>query len=127
MKKWCMAAAVMCATGAWAQSSVTLSGKVGGDVQAGDSVTLTVGTHTYTATVTGTAGNYTYSVGVPGSDLAGNSNVHASVTTTDAAGNPATATADHGYSVDITAPNASVTTVALSLTGATSQSTRPDR
>ncbi|WP_225782337.1 porin [Xenophilus sp. Marseille-Q4582] len=26
MKKWCMAAAVMCATGAWAQSSVTLSG-----------------------------------------------------------------------------------------------------
>lgn len=26
MKKWCMAAAVVCATGAWAQSSVTLSG-----------------------------------------------------------------------------------------------------
>ncbi|QJQ07236.1 Ig-like domain-containing protein [Undibacterium piscinae] len=87
---------------------VTLSGTVGGDAKAGDIVTLTVGTHTYNATVTGTAGNYSYSVAVPGADLLGNGNVHASVSSTDAAGNPAVATADHTYTVDTTA-NASIT------------------
>ncbi len=43
----------------------------------------------------------TFSIDVAGSDLAAEpTNVHASVTTTDAAGNSATATDDQAYAVD---------------------------
>ncbi|MDR3413924.1 MAG: type I secretion C-terminal target domain-containing protein [Formivibrio sp.] len=42
---------------------------------------------------------------VAGSELVGTGSVHASVSTTDAAGNPATATADHAYTVDLVLPD----------------------
>ncbi|MDP4360712.1 Ig-like domain-containing protein, partial [Escherichia coli] len=50
----------------------------------------------------------TWSVVVPGSELALDDNVHATVTTTDAAGNSATAENNRGYGVDVTAPEASI-------------------
>ncbi|WP_415830812.1 Ig-like domain-containing protein, partial [Achromobacter marplatensis] len=45
-------------------------------------------------------GSLGYSINVPGSELAKDSNVHATVTATDDAGNSKTAEADKGYSVD---------------------------
>ncbi len=60
-----------------------MTGTVGGDVEDGDTITLTVNGNPYTGTSTGGV----FSINVNGSDLAADSNVHASVTTTDAAGN----------------------------------------
>ncbi|RII81636.1 Ig-like domain-containing protein, partial [Neopusillimonas maritima] len=87
-----------------AEGDVALTGTVGGDVQDGDTVTITVGENSYEATVSGG----TWSVSVPGSVLAANSNVSASVTTTDAAGNTANASTSQGYTVD-TEIDASIT------------------
>ncbi|RIY38673.1 beta strand repeat-containing protein, partial [Neopusillimonas maritima] len=87
-----------------AEANITLTGTVGGDVQDGDTVTVTVGTNEYTATVEDGA----WSVSVPGSVLANNSNVSASVSTTDAAGNTANASTSQGYTVD-TEIDASIT------------------
>src|SRR5690606_7577931 len=89
-----------------AAGSVTLSGTVSGDVKAGDSVTVTVGGSSYTTTVN--ADGSTWSVGVPGSVLAANGQVEASVTTLDDAGNPNTASTDRAYSVDTTLPAAGI-------------------
>src|SRR5690606_19999866 len=50
----------------------------------------------------------TWSVGVPGSVLAANGQVEASVTTLDDAGNPNTASTDRAYSVDTTLPAAGI-------------------
>ncbi|MCG8711135.1 Ig-like domain-containing protein, partial [Brenneria sp. 4F2] len=72
----------------------------------GDAVTVRVGNETYQTTVNGD-GNW--SVNVPGSVLAGNSTVNATVTTADAAGNTTTTNASHDYGVDTTAPEASIT------------------
>src|SRR5690606_4870328 len=70
----------------------------------GDTVTITVGENSYEATVSGG----TWSVSVPGSVLANNSNVSAAVSTTDAAGNTANASTSQGYTVD-TEIDASIT------------------
>ncbi|MFP1780662.1 Ig-like domain-containing protein, partial [Lonsdalea quercina] len=86
-----------------------ITGRVGNDVQVGDTVTVTIGDQAYQTTVTASDNGNVWSVSVPGDVLAGNSQIHAEVTTTDAAGNPTTATADHGYSVDTAAPEASIT------------------
>src|SRR5437667_1670444 len=82
---------------------------VGGDVQRGDTVTLTVNGNAYTGAVSGN----TFSIDVAGSDLAADADhtVDASVSTTDAAGNSATATASRSYVVD---PTIATPTVALS-------------
>ncbi|WP_181314585.1 Ig-like domain-containing protein, partial [Photobacterium phosphoreum] len=82
-----------------AKTDIPVHGTVGADVQVGDTVTVTVGSETYTTTVQ--AGN-TWTVDVPGSVLVNNSghDVQATVTTTDVAGNTATADADHPYTVD---------------------------
>ena len=70
-----------------AGGTVAMSGTVGGDVQVGDTVTLTVnGNSSYTGLV---QAGLTFSIDVAGSDLAADTNVHASVTATDAAGNTA--------------------------------------
>ena len=75
-----------------AGGTVAVTGTVGGDVQVGDTVTLTVnGNLLHRHSVQ--AGK-TFSIDVAGSDLAADTNVHASVTTTDAAGNTTTATDD---------------------------------
>jgi hypothetical protein len=79
-----------------AGGTVAVTGTVGGDVEDSDTITLTVNGNNYTGTSTGGV----FSINVNGSDLAADSNVHASVTATDAAGNDATATDDQGYTVD---------------------------
>ena len=94
-----------------AGGTVAVTGTVGGDVQVGDTVTLTVnGNSSYTGLV---QAGLTFSIDVAGSDLAADTNVHASVTTTDAAGNTATATDDQAYTVDTVAPVASITLDAI--------------
>ena len=94
-----------------AGGTVAVTGTVGGDVQVGDTVTLTVnGNSSYTGLV---QAGLTFSIDVAGSDLALDTNVHASVTTTDAAGNATTATDDQAYTVDTVAPVASITLDAI--------------
>ncbi|HEY8026518.1 MAG TPA: Ig-like domain-containing protein, partial [Burkholderiaceae bacterium] len=86
---------------------VTVTGTVSANVPVGDTVTLTVDGHDYTGTVQ--AGG-TYSIGVPGNVLAGaaTDSIHASVSTTDAAGNTASASADQAYAVELTGPAISI-------------------
>ena len=86
------------------QNKTTVGGTVGGDAKAGDTVTLTVNGKPFTGTV---AADLTFSINVPGSDLAADPDrvIDASVTTTDAAGNPASATDTEGYSVNLSAPS----------------------
>ena len=69
------------------ESDVTITGTVGKDVKAGDTVTVTVNGKDYTTTVN--ADGKTWNVDVPGSELIQNTNVKAKVETEDAAGNPA--------------------------------------
>ncbi|MBA0213890.1 Ig-like domain-containing protein [Pectobacterium brasiliense] len=92
------------------RQTIPVTGKVGNEVRAGDSVTVKVGTETYQTTVN-TDGK-TWSVNVPGSVLAANSDISASVTTRDAAGNATTANTHHAYSVDTTAPEIDITNFA---------------
>ncbi|WP_103791635.1 Ig-like domain-containing protein, partial [Pectobacterium atrosepticum] len=86
--------------------TIAVTGNVDNDVKAGDAVTVTVGTETY-QTIVNTDGK-TWSVNVPGSVLAANSDVSATVTTRDAAGNATTANTTHAYGVDTVAPTASI-------------------
>ncbi|WP_233970257.1 Ig-like domain-containing protein, partial [Pectobacterium versatile] len=90
--------------------TIAVTGKVGNEVKAGDAVTVKVGTETYQTTVN-TDGK-TWSVNVPGSVLAANSDISASVTTRDNAGNATTANTHHAYSVDTTAPEIDITNFA---------------
>ncbi|WP_257982013.1 Ig-like domain-containing protein, partial [Pectobacterium aroidearum] len=85
--------------------TIAVTGKVDHDVKAGDAVTVKVGTETYQTTVN--ADGKTWSVNVPGSVLAANGDVSATVTTRDAAGNVTTANTTHAYGVDTVAPTAS--------------------
>ncbi|GHC52186.1 hypothetical protein GCM10010096_25440 [Alcaligenes pakistanensis] len=89
------------------ESDVTITGTVGKDVKAGDTVTVTVNGKDYTTTVN--ADGKTWNVDVPGSELIQDTNVKAKVETEDAAGNPASAEADRDYGVDTDAPEASIT------------------
>ncbi|MGJ8621084.1 MAG: retention module-containing protein, partial [Methylophilaceae bacterium] len=90
-----------------AGAPVAVTGIVGGEFNTGDTVTLTVNGNPYTGTVDA-GGNF--SINVPGAELAADpdSTVDASVATTDAAGNPGSATGTHIYDVD-TAPPAAPT------------------
>ncbi|WP_121588744.1 Ig-like domain-containing protein, partial [Brenneria goodwinii] len=87
--------------------TINVTGQVGANVQAGDTVTVTVGNETYQTTVN--ADGNTWNVNVPGSVLAGNSSVNATVTTSDAAGNSSTADASRPYGVDTLAPDVDIT------------------
>nr|WP_250127242.1 Ig-like domain-containing protein [Pectobacterium quasiaquaticum] len=87
--------------------TIAVTGQVGNEVNAGDAVTVTVGTETYQTTVN--ADGKTWSVNVPGSVLAANGDISATVTTRDTAGNVTTANTSHAYGVDTVAPVASIT------------------
>ncbi|PWC16120.1 hemagglutinin, partial [Brenneria roseae subsp. roseae] len=89
-----------------AGQTISVTGQVGDDVKAGDAVTVTVGSETYQTTVN-TDGK-TWSVNVPGSVLAANSDISATVTTRDDAGNETSADATRSYTVDTSAPAASI-------------------
>jgi gliding motility-associated-like protein len=79
--------------------TIPVTGTVTGGL-AGDIVTLSINGNTFTGAL---LGDGTYSINVPGSDLAADSDttVAASVLATDAAGNSATATDTQVYNVDI--------------------------
>ncbi|WP_297481945.1 Ig-like domain-containing protein, partial [uncultured Photobacterium sp.] len=81
-----------------AKTDIPVHGTVGDDVKVGDTVTVTVGSQTYTTTVQ--TGN-TWTVNVPGKVLVDNGGheVHATVTATDDAGNSIVANAEHPYTV----------------------------
>ncbi|HEY6871081.1 MAG TPA: Ig-like domain-containing protein [Geobacteraceae bacterium] len=87
-----------------ANGNVTITGTVGGDAQAGDTVTLAVNGHDYTGTVTASK---TFGIVVAGSDLAADADntVDASITLTDTAGNAGTAIDGKTYAVDLTSPS----------------------
>ncbi|MCL9685814.1 Ig-like domain-containing protein, partial [Legionella maioricensis] len=78
---------------------IQITGRVGGDAKVGDVVTLTINNVEYTGTV---AADDTFSISVHGYDLAADSNVRASITIVDVAGNSGTATAIEPYTVDTT-------------------------
>ncbi|MHB9158177.1 MAG: Ig-like domain-containing protein, partial [Thiobacillus sp.] len=94
-----------------AATDIAITGVVGGDAKAGDTVTLTVNGKPFTGLV---ATGLTFSINVPGADLVadGDLTIDAAVTTTDAAGNSATATDTEGYSVDTSAPSVEAQTFA---------------
>ncbi|QHS10151.1 Ig-like domain-containing protein [Sinimarinibacterium sp. NLF-5-8] len=85
-----------------AGGNVTVTGSTGGDVRPGDRVTVSVGGQTFTTTVDAD-GNW--QVQIPGSVLANDQNLHASVTTQDSAGNSTTAEAGRPYTVDTDVPS----------------------
>ncbi|WP_237911508.1 Ig-like domain-containing protein, partial [Aliarcobacter butzleri] len=90
------------------ETNTTITGTVGKDVKAGDTVTVSVNGQDYTTTVTA---DKKWSVSVPTSDLLADSDkkVEAKVTTKDSAGNEVTANDDKGYAVDTTLPEAEIT------------------
>ncbi|MFB0871951.1 Ig-like domain-containing protein, partial [Enterobacter hormaechei] len=86
------------------QPTTNVTGTVGGDARVHDVVILTVNGHEFTGTVQPLAnGQLGYSIAVNTADLANGQAIHATVTTTDYAGNTATATADHTISNDYVA------------------------
>ncbi|HAU8007183.1 TPA: Ig-like domain-containing protein [Escherichia coli] len=89
-------------------ADLTLSGSTSG-VEPGQTVTVTFGGKTYTATV---AGDGSWTTSVPAADLStlrdGDATVQASVSTIN--GNTASAT--HAYSVDATPPTLAINTIA---------------
>ncbi|WP_162619794.1 retention module-containing protein, partial [Salinicola acroporae] len=84
-----------------------VTGKVSGEYAAGDRVTLTVGNQTYSGSV---KADGSFSITVPGSQLAQNGSIQAVVSHTDAAGNTGTANTAGSYAVDTNAP---VVTISL--------------
>ncbi len=93
-------------TAAESHSPQTITGTVGGDVKAGDIVTVTLdGKEIGKATVVNNNGKLEWSLDVDGKTLlqAGVDSVSATVTATDDAGNSATANTTHDYTVDIQA------------------------
>ena len=88
-----------------AGGSVTITGTTTGTKE-GDTVTLTINGNTYTGTV---AADLSYSIAVLGSDLAVDTSVDASVSTTNESGNTGTATATQPYTVDTEAPAPTIT------------------
>ncbi|MBD9517632.1 Ig-like domain-containing protein, partial [Pseudomonas sp. PDM22] len=76
----------------------TISGKASGEFQKGDVVSFTLNGTEYSAKV---AADGSWSVQVAGSDLAKETNIHATLVAHDAAGNAGEITADHGYTVSI--------------------------
>ncbi|ACT47693.1 retention module-containing protein [Methylotenera mobilis] len=86
-----------------AGGNVNITGTVGGDAKVNDTVTLVINGNTYTGLV---QPGLTFSIPVAGSDLVADPDrvIDASVSTTDAAGNTATASDTEGYSVDSTVP-----------------------
>jgi len=90
-----------------ATQPISVTGSVGGDVKAGDTVTLTVGDDDDAPTFTGQVtadenGNLVYAIDVPGSTLAEHDQVSAEVTGKDALDNSYRAEESRGYGVDAT-------------------------
>jgi len=83
-----------------AGGNINVTGSVGGDAAPGDSVSFTINGTNYSGTVQ--AGN-AFSISVAGSDLAADTSFDATVTGTDGAGNPFSATTTSTHTVDTSA------------------------
>ncbi|WP_171011925.1 retention module-containing protein, partial [Pseudomonas sp. 2FE] len=87
-----------------AASNVNVSGTVGGDAALGDSVTFSVNGSAYSGAVIDLGGGVLgFSIAVAGSDLAADTSFDVSVSGSDGAGNPFSATATSSHGVDTTA------------------------
>ncbi|MDN3628024.1 Ig-like domain-containing protein, partial [Methylobacterium isbiliense] len=84
---------------------IPVTGSVSGEYAAGDTVTLTVGQQNYTGAVNGDG---TFSINVPGRQLAQNDAIRADVSHTDAAGNVGSANTAASYSTSTELPTVSV-------------------
>ncbi|WP_325101233.1 Ig-like domain-containing protein [Marinomonas transparens] len=81
--------------------TITVTGTAaGGDIAAGDAVSITIGENTYTGEVDSEGA---WSVDVAGSDLAANTVFNVDVVSSDAAGNTAISSATSTHGVDLTA------------------------
>ncbi|EKB11512.1 retention module-containing protein, partial [Aeromonas veronii] len=98
-----------------AGQQIPVSGTVSGEFKVGDIVTLNVNNTAYTGPMDA---NGRFTILVAGSDLVADKDqsIDASVTSTDAAGNSATATDSEGYSLDTAAPSVVVNIVDEQLT-----------
>ncbi|WP_037586413.1 Ig-like domain-containing protein, partial [Stenoxybacter acetivorans] len=88
------------------KQNIPVHGTVSGEYKVGDKVTVTVGGQSYTTTV---GKNGSFEVSVPGSVLAKDNSITASVSSTDKAGNTGHASISHDYSVDTKTPSPTVT------------------
>ncbi|BFM47949.1 Ig-like domain-containing protein [Marinomonas sp. THO17] len=89
------------------EQTITVTGTAtGGDIAAGDTVTLEINGETYTTTV---SENGTWSVDVAGADLAADTAFDAVVTSSDAAGNTVESTGSSTHTVDTEATAGTVT------------------
>ncbi|MGY5452819.1 VCBS domain-containing protein [Agarivorans sp. MS3-6] len=77
--------------------NLPITGTVGRDVNVGDTVTLKLGTLIFKGVVDA---QHRFSIDVPASQMNAHTDISATVTTTDAAGNSASATDNHHYSTD---------------------------
>ena len=88
---------------------VAVTGTAGGDIQAGNIITLSVNGTNYTGTV---KADHTFSINVPGNMLSADTDltINASATAvTDTAGNSTVATVNHTYTKDLAAPLPTIT------------------
>ncbi|KFC78303.1 retention module-containing protein, partial [Buttiauxella agrestis] len=84
------------------QPQTLVHGNVSGDAKPGDAVTLTVHGQNYSGEVIVLAdGNLGYQINVSTQGLLTDPNIHATVTSTDAAGNTTQAYADHHVDIDL--------------------------
>jgi phosphoribosyl-AMP cyclohydrolase len=102
-----------------ALSNVAITGTVRGEFKAGDVVTLTINSKTFTGTA---ASNGIFSINVPGADFLADADktINASVAATDVAGNVGSISSTKLYSTDTTAPTTTVDITAISLDSGTS-------
>jgi len=89
-----------------AGQTITLAGTVGGGVKPGDAVTVMVNGKAYATKVN--ADGKTWQVDVPGSELAQDNNVHATISSVEPNGTPVSADTERPYDVDDATPGASV-------------------
>ncbi|MDX4068160.1 Ig-like domain-containing protein, partial [Aliarcobacter skirrowii] len=86
------------------EATTEISGTVGADVKAGDTVTVSVNGTDYTTKVNSDGKTWSVNVNTPDLLADGDKQVEAKVTTKDSAGNEATASANKVYAVDTTPP-----------------------
>ena len=90
-------------------ATTTISGTVGGDAKVGDPVSVTVnGQQTHGSVIALDNGELGYQIPVSTADVLANQNISVSITTTDAAGNVATASEQKTLHIDLAA-DASIT------------------
>src|SRR5690606_15600235 len=92
------------------ETDVVITGKVDGEFTEGDVVTVEVNGKTFPGTLDADG---SFSVTVPGADLAADTKVTVTVEATDDAGNKGSITIEKEYGVDVNVPDETTTTVTV--------------